>query len=61
MERVLAGRTRLLTVVLEDVYQPHNASAVLRSCECFGVQDVHVVEGYYEYQISRTVDMGASK
>ena len=61
MERVLAGRTRLLTAVIEDVYQPHNASAVLRSCECFGVQDVHIVEGNNDFQISRTVDIGASK
>jgi tRNA (guanosine-2'-O-)-methyltransferase len=50
-----------LAVVLEDVYQPHNASAVLRTCECFGVQDVHVVEGSNEFRISRTVDIGASK
>ncbi|MGB1717608.1 MAG: hypothetical protein ACPHO6_05605, partial [Candidatus Latescibacterota bacterium] len=41
IETVLAERTRWLTVALEDIYQPHNASAVLRSCECFGVQDVH--------------------
>ena len=61
IEQVLARRTRLLTVVLEDLYQPHNASAVLRSCECFGVQDVHVVEKGNEFRISRTVDIGASK
>ena len=44
IEAVLAERTRWLTVVLEDIYQPHNASAVLRSCECFGVQDVHIID-----------------
>ncbi len=44
IETVLARRTRRLTVALEDIYQPHNAAAVLRSCDGFGVQDVHVLE-----------------
>ena len=61
METVLAQRTRWLTVVLEDIYQPHNASAVLRSCECFGVQDVHIVEDRNAYTISRDVALGASR
>lgn len=60
MERVLAHRTRHLTVVLEDLYQSHNASAVLRTCDCFGVQDVHVVESQNEYLINPQVDVGAS-
>jgi tRNA (guanosine-2'-O-)-methyltransferase len=61
MYGVLQGRTRWLTVVLEDIYQPHNASAVLRSCECFGVQDVHIVEDRNQYTISRDVALGASR
>ncbi|NKB71262.1 MAG: TrmH family RNA methyltransferase [Candidatus Latescibacteria bacterium] len=61
MEQVLSLRTRHLTVVLEDIYQPHNASAVLRSCECFGVQDVHVVENRNTYKVNPDVDQGASK
>ncbi len=44
IEAVLARRTRWVTVALEDIYQPHNAAAVLRSCDGFGVQDVHVIE-----------------
>ena len=60
MEEVLAWRTRFLTVGLEDLYHPHNASAVLRSCDCFGVQDVHVVESRNAYEVNRAVDMGAS-
>ncbi|MEZ5012015.1 MAG: TrmH family RNA methyltransferase, partial [Bacteroidales bacterium] len=43
-DRVLSYRTRYITLVLEDIYQPHNASAVLRSCDCFGIQDIHVIE-----------------
>ena len=43
-EEVLAYRTRHITVVLEDIFQPHNASAVLRSCDLTGIQDVHIIE-----------------
>jgi tRNA (guanosine-2'-O-)-methyltransferase len=53
-------RTRHITVVLEDIYQAHNASAVLRSCDCFGIQDVHFIESRNKYKISTDVDMGAS-
>lgn len=60
MEEVLDERTRWLTVALEDIYQPHNASAVLRSCECFGVQDVHIIENRNEYNLNPAVDRGAS-
>ncbi|MCA9978378.1 MAG: RNA methyltransferase [Anaerolineales bacterium] len=58
---VLDQRTRYLTVVLENVYQPHNASAVLRSCECFGVQDVHIIEKEYSFRPNTEIVMGASK
>lgn len=61
IEAVLAQRTRYLTLVLEDLYQPHNASAVLRSCECFGVQDVHVVEGCNAYRVNEQVAQGAGR
>jgi tRNA (guanosine-2'-O-)-methyltransferase len=60
MEEVLAWRTRCMTVVLEDIYQSHNASAVLRSCECFGVQDVHIIESRNAYCVNVDIDVGAS-
>ena len=43
---LIKKRTKYLTVVLENIYQPLNASAVLRSCDCFGIQDVHIIENY---------------
>jgi tRNA (guanosine-2'-O-)-methyltransferase len=61
IDEVLQLRTRHLTIVLEDIYQPHNASAVLRSCDCFGLQDVHIIENRNAYRVSPDVDMGASK
>ena len=61
IEQVLDRRTRFLTVVLEDIYQPHNASAVVRTCDCFGIQDLHVIEGRNEYKINPYVVRGSSK
>lgn len=58
---VLKQRTRYLTVVLEDIFQPQNASAVLRTCDCFGIQDVHIIENRNDFEVDREVAMGASK
>ena len=60
-QQVLAERTQYLTVVLENIYQPLNASAVLRSADCFGIQDVHVIENYNEFTPDREVAMGSSR
>jgi len=59
--KTIKERTQYLTVVLEDIFQPHNASAVLRSCDCFGVQDVHIIENKNEYSVNPDVALGASK
>ncbi len=61
MQEVLAMRTRHLTVVLEDIYQHHNASAVLRSCDCFGIMDVHVIDHKQAFQINPDIALGSSK
>lgn len=61
IERIASQRTRHITVVLEDVYQSHNAAAVLRSCDCFGVQDVHVVERNNPFNPAGDVAVGSSK
>lgn len=60
-QEVIANRTRFLTIVLEDIYQTHNASAVLRTCDCFGVQDVHIIENRNKYQVNPDVALGSSK
>lgn len=60
-DRLVQNRTRHITVVLEDIFQSHNAAAVLRSCDCFGVQDVHVVEQRNRYSMNPEVAMGSNK
>ncbi len=54
-------RTKHITVAIENIFQPHNASAVLRTCDCFGVQDVHIIENSNEYVVNPDVALGASK
>lgn len=61
IETILTARTRYFTVVLEDIYQPHNISAVLRSAECLGVQDIHIIEQHNKYQLNRDIALGANK
>ena len=61
VERVLDNRTRYITVVLEDIFQSQNASAVIRTCECMGLQEVHIVENITKYSINPRVLKGANK
>ncbi|MDG5766434.1 RNA methyltransferase [Balneolales bacterium ANBcel1] len=58
---ILESRTRFFTVVLEDIYQPQNASAVLRSCDGFGIQDVHVIENRNVFDVDKGVTIGSDK
>ncbi|MCG8474383.1 MAG: RNA methyltransferase, partial [Cytophagales bacterium] len=60
IEQVLEKRTRHVTVVLEDTAKPHNASAVVRTCDCFGVQDIHMIENLREYSVNPNVTKGAA-
>lgn len=60
-EQVLSKRTRYLTVVLEDLFKAHNASAVMRTAEGLGIQDIHVVEQRNAYDYNPYVLRGAGK
>jgi len=60
-ERILKNRTKHFTVVLEDVYQMHNTSAVIRSCEVFGIQEAHAIEVHNKNKIDNEIAMGAQK
>lgn len=61
IDQALEKRTRHLTVVLEDIYQPQNASAVIRTADCFGIQDVHIIEHKHKFKLNPRVVHGSSK
>jgi tRNA (guanosine-2'-O-)-methyltransferase len=60
-DRIAAQRTKYLTIALENIYQEHNASAVLRSCDCFGIQEMHVIEKGFQYSVQRDIALGAGR
>ena len=60
-EKVLEERTNHLTVITQDVYQLHNTSAVVRSCDVFGIQNLHVIEERFPRRIDKEIAMGAQK
>lgn len=60
-DKVLAERTNHLTIVAQDVYQLHNTSAVVRSCDVFGIQNLHVIEEKLPRRIDKEIAMGAQK
>ncbi len=60
-ERLAPMKSDYLTVVLENIYQEHNASAVLRTCESFGVQSLHIIEKDCKYQVQRDIARGAGR
>lgn len=60
-ERIAANRTNYLTIALENIYQEHNASAVIRTCDCFGIQNLHVIEKAHHYALKRDIALGAGR
>ena len=43
LKRIAAQRQAGLTVIIEDVFDPHNLGAISRSCDAFGIQEIHVI------------------
>ena len=60
-EKVISKRTNFITLATQDVYQLHNTSAVVRSCDVFGVQNIHVIEERLPKRIDKEIAMGAQK
>ncbi len=58
---ILENRTKFITVALEDVFQLHNASAVIRSCDIFGVQEAHIIENRNRNELDKNISMGAQQ
>ncbi|MEP5612067.1 MAG: RNA methyltransferase [Cyclobacteriaceae bacterium] len=61
VDQVLKNRTRDITLVFEDIDKPHNISAVIRTAECLGVQDIHFIKNKNEYSVNPTITQGSSK
>lgn len=60
-QKVLENRTKHFTIAVEDIFQLHNTSAVMRSCEVFGIQEMNVIEERYGKSIDKEIAMGAQK
>ncbi|PWH86899.1 TrmH family RNA methyltransferase [Brumimicrobium oceani] len=60
-ERIAAERTKHVTVAVENLYQEHNASAVMRSCDCFGIQDLHIIESDNVFNVNKDIALGAGQ
>src|SRR5690606_30048615 len=60
-DKVHSVRTRYITVAMENIHKPHNGSAVLRTCECFGIQDIHLIDKVDKYKVNPYVTRGSSK
>lgn len=58
--RISAQRTRYVTVVLENIFYTQNLSAVTRTCECLGIQDLYQVGEASQGRLNSDVAKGAS-
>lgn len=61
LHKNIEHRTRHLTVLLENINKPQNASAILRTCDCMGIQDVHISASSVEYSPNKRIVRGADK
>ena len=57
----LEERTNHITLILEDVFQSRNISAAIRSADCFGIQNIHVIENKNNYTTDEKVSLGSNK
>lgn len=61
IQEIACARTDYLAIVLEDIQTIHNASAVIRSAECFGINDVYIIENKHQFSLHNDVSKGADK
>lgn len=57
----LAQRTRYMTILTENTFHPQNASALVRHCEAFGLQDLHTVETVCKFNPNVNIVRGTDK
>ncbi len=61
IEEVAARRTLAVTPVLENLVDPHNASAILRSADAFGLHRVHVVAEHVALSATHKIAKGSER
>jgi tRNA (guanosine-2'-O-)-methyltransferase len=61
IQDIVRKRTRHFSIVVENLFQSHNMSAILRTAECLGIQDVHIIERDFEYEINKQISLGSQK
>lgn len=61
LRRTLASRTRYMTILTENTFHPQNASALVRHCEAFGLQDLHTVETRCKFNPNVNIVRGTDK
>ena len=61
MQQVLKQRTRYVCLILEEIYQEHNASAILRTCDAFGIQEVHALERKNHLKFNSDIALGSEQ
>jgi tRNA (guanosine-2'-O-)-methyltransferase len=59
--QLVAGRTDNVTVAMDAPHDPHNGAAVMRTCDAFGVQQLHVVEAIEPFLLARKVSLGTER
>jgi tRNA (guanosine-2'-O-)-methyltransferase len=60
-EKIIAQRTNHITVISEDIFQEHNASAIVRTCDSFGIQTLHLIETRNTYQVHEGISRGSNQ
>ena len=61
IDKVLSKRTKGISVLLEDIYQGHNISAVLRTCDNLGIQNIYIIQDSNKIKLSKGVSLGSEK
>ena len=61
LRRTLSSRTRYMTILTENTFHPQNASALVRHCEAFGVQELHTVETRCKFSPNVNIVRGTDK
>ena len=60
-QKILMQRTRHFTIAVEDIYRDHNAGALVRTSDCFGIQDIHIIEDHYNFNVLHNISKGSER